>query len=416
MSSTIIDRRLNGRHKSLPNRERFIRRYKEQLKRAVGDVANTGSITDAARDGSVRVPVKDTKEPQYTYGEGGDRDYVVPGNEDFVPGDRIPRPRGGQGQGSGGPGDGESEDSFTFVLSREEFLSLYFDDLELPELLQKALVQVPETKPRRAGYTRDGVPTRLSVPQTMKAALARQLALAVQDDEERALIEEREKETDPVRIAELTARIEEKVFMRENVPMLDEVDLRYRNQIQVPQPATNAVMFCLMDVSGSMDESMKDLAKRFFTLLYLFLHRKYEKVELVFVRHTTEADEVDEHEFFYGKKSGGTNVLSGLTLVNSIIEARYPVSSWNIYLAQASDGDAMSEDAKACGALLQEKLFRKLRYTAYIEIGSPSSRFESPLLKTYQALAEGGAMLGVRTVSHRSEIYQVFRSLFEKKV
>lgn len=414
MSSTIIDRRLNGRHKSLPNRERFIRRYKEQLKRAVGDVANTGSITDAARDGSVRVPVKDTKEPQYTYGDGGDRDFVVPGNEDFVPGDRIPRPRGGQGQGAGGAGDGEGEDSFTFVLSREEFLSLYFDDLELPELLQKELAHTPETKPRRAGYTRDGVPTRLSVPQTMKAALARQLALAVQDDEERALIEEREKETDPVRIAELTARIEEKVFMRENVPMLDEVDLRYRNQIQVPQPATNAVMFCLMDVSGSMDESMKDLAKRFFTLLYLFLHRKYEKVELVFVRHTTEADEVEEQEFFYGKKTGGTNVLSGLTLVNSIIEARYPVSSWNIYLAQASDGDAMTDDAQACGALLQEKLFRKLRYTAYIEIGSPSS--QSPLLTTYRALAAGGAMLGVRTVSHRSEIYQVFRSLFEKKV
>ena len=413
MSSTIIDRRLNGRHKSLPNRERFIRRYKEQLKRAVADVANTGSIADVARDGSVRVPVKDTKEPQYTYGEGGDRDYVVPGNEDFVPGDRIPRPRGSDNES--GAGDGEGEDNFTFVLSRDEFLSLYFDDLELPELLQKDLTQLQKTKPKRAGYTRDGVPSRLSVPQTMKAALARQIALAVQDDEELALIEEREKETDPVRIAELTTRIEEKVFMREHVPMLDDVDLRYRNQIQVPQPATNAVMFCLMDVSGSMDETRKDLAKRFFTLLYLFLHRKYEKVELVFVRHTTEADEVDEQEFFYGKKSGGTHVLSGLTLVDKIIDARYPVSAWNIYLAQASDGDALTNDAQACGELLSRSLFHKLRYMAYIEIGTPSSRFETPMLTNYRALAERNAAMGVKTVSQRSDIYPVFRSLFEKK-
>lgn len=417
MSSTIIDRRLNGRHKSLPNRERFIRRYKEQIKRSIGDTVASGSIKDIAKDGSVRVPIKDTVEPQYSYGEGGDREIVVPGNQDFVPGDRIPRPNGGGGRGSGRgePGEGEGEDSFSFVLSREEFLELYFEDLELPELLRKDLAQTVETKPMRAGFTKEGSPTQLSVVRTMKASLARRVALSEPDAEERALIEELDTCINPFRVHELQEQIALKESQRLNVPMLDDVDLRYRNSVQVPQPATNAVMFCVMDVSGSMDEHHKDLAKRFFTLLYLFLNRKYEKVELVFVRHTDEAEEVSEEEFFYGRKSGGTLVHRALELVDDIITERYPASSWNIYLAQASDGDAMAPDAHKCKAILTDSLFKQLRYMAYIEVTEGSTAQTSPLLDTYRELAKANHAMGVRKVARRNELYPVFRSLFEKK-
>lgn len=415
MSTHIIDRRLNGRHKSLPNRERFIRRYKDQLKRAISDTAANGTLSDIAKDGSVRVPIKDTAEPQYVYGEGGDREYVVPGNQDFVPGDLIPRPRkGGQGEGGRDAGEGSGEDNFTFVLSREEFLNLYFDDLELPELLRRELAETRDTRPQRAGFTKEGAPTQLAVVRTMKAALARRIALSEPDEEERALLAELEHTLNPFRAAELSALIAEKAAQRANVPMLDDVDLRFRNSVQVPQPATNAVMFCVMDVSASMDEHHKDLAKRFFTLLYLFLTKKYHQVELVFIRHTDEAEEVSETEFFHGRKSGGTLVYKALELVNQVIDQRYPASAWNVYLAQASDGDAMNVDALKCQDVLTKALFRKLRYMAYIEVVEGARR-KSPLLQTYEQLAASHPALGVRQVSQRNELYPAFRSLFEKK-
>ncbi|NJM55573.1 MAG: YeaH/YhbH family protein, partial [Verrucomicrobiae bacterium] len=129
------------------------------------------------------------------------------------------------------------------------------------------------------------------------------------------------------------------------VPFIDTFDLRYANRVKQPQPTTQAVMFCIMDVSGSMDRARKDLAKRFFTLLYLFLKRNYEKIEVVFIRHHTVAKEVDEQEFFYSRETGGTVVSSALQLMGEIITERYPISSWNIYAAQASDGDNWHHDS-----------------------------------------------------------------------
>ena len=142
------------------------------------------------------------------------------------------------------------------------------------------------------------------------------------------------------------------------MPFLDEIDLRYRHRITVPQPIARAVMFCLMDVSASMDEEKKDLAKRFFTLLYLFLTRKYEKVDLVFIRHTEDAEEVDEERFFHDPQTGGTVVYSALELMHEIVQARYPSSAWNIYAAQASDGDAFGADPEKSRGFLENSCCR----------------------------------------------------------
>jgi len=422
--STLIDRRLNGKYRSLPNRERFIRRYKSQLKRAVGDVAARSSISDISEDGKVRVrvPAKEIAEPTFIYGEGGDRERVLPGNRDFVPGDRVPRPESAGGQGGQGnkAGKGSSEDAFTFVLSREEFLGLYFDDLELPELLKKELSTVKLLKSRHAGFTRSGAPTSLSVVRTMKASIMRRMALGgVFNAPLDELKSEDEDGDEKKRNAEGLMDEETSTRRVPYVPFLDEIDLRYRHRVVYPEPSTNAVMFCLMDVSASMDEQKKDLAKRFYTLLYLFLTRKYESVSLVFIRHTDEAEEVDEHTFFYGNKSGGTEILPAIELMSGIMKERYPSSLWNIYVAQASDGDASERDARAATAALAETIMPNVRYYAYVET-MPSAIMglhrSSDLWDAYETLNERfDGFFSMRKLFSRRDIYPVFRGLFEKR-
>ncbi len=436
MSSTLIDRRLNGKYRSLPNRERFIRRYKSQLKRAVSDVAAGSSISDVSADGKVRVrvPAKEIAEPTFVYGEGGDRERVIPGNRDFVPGDRIPRPEQSGGKGGAGrqPGKGSAEDAFTFVLSREEFLGLYFDDLELPELLKKELTTVKLFKSHHAGYTHSGSPTALSVLRTMKASVARRMALGglfnLKQEEEADADKKDDDEEDAEKATSIAALAEKEASALKSpglapaapyVPFLDEIDLRFRHRVITPEPSTSAVMFCLMDVSASMDEQKKDLAKRFYTLLYLFLTKKYEAVSLVFIRHTDEAEEVDEHTFFYGNKSGGTEILPAIELMAGIMKERFPASQWNVYVAQASDGDASERDARVATAALAENIMPGVRYYAYVET-MPSAIMglhrSSDLWDAYETLADRfDGFFSMRKLFSRRDIYPVFRGLFEKR-
>jgi len=182
-----------------------------------------------------------------------------------------------------------------------------------------------------------------------------------------------------------------------------------------PEPIARAVMFCLMDVSASMDEEKKDLAKRFFTLLYLFLTRKYGHVDLVFIRHTDDAEEVDEDTFFHDTRSGGTVVFSALDLADKIRSERY-ARGWNVYVAQASDGDAFGADPARSARFLREKLLPSTRYYAYLELASPhSGDHASALWSEYQRVADATDNLAMRKASERDQIYPVFRELFRKE-
>lgn len=421
--SIIIDRRLNGRNKSAVNRERFLRRYKEQVKRAVTDMVSERSIKDMERGGDVKIPVKDVAEPAFRHGRGGDRETVHPGNKAFSAGDKIDRPQGGgQGSGNGSGGEGDATDSFAFSLSREEFMNLFFDDLELPRLARTVVGGIREYRMQRAGFTRHGASTNLSVIRSLRNALARRIALAAPLKRElaRKQVElarpDEDGELDPnadrreqqlqLEIADLERRIA-------RVPFLDEIDLRYRHRITVPQPISQAVMFCLMDVSASMDESKKDLAKRFYTLLYLFLTRKYEKVDLVFIRHTEDAQEVDEEDFFHDPQTGGTVVYSALELMHEIIAARYPTASWNIYGAQVSDGDAFGADPERSRGFLETELLPLTRYYAYLEVADAQTRLSS-LSAAYKRIASD--RFAMREVRERRDIYPVFRDLFKREV
>jgi uncharacterized sporulation protein YeaH/YhbH (DUF444 family) len=415
----VIDRRKNGGNESAVNRARFLRRYREQIRRAVHDIVSERSIKDMEQGGDVKVPRKDISEPVFRHGSGGDREIVSPGNRDFTKGDRIPRPKsGGSGGNNGQPGTGESEDDFVFALSRDEFLQIFFDDLELPRLERDIILNGDQEKPVRAGYSTTGSPTNIAVVRTMRTALARRIALrspikrtidAVTDELSLAL----EMDRPECEIEALLQRTEVLQRRLQKVPYLDEFDLRYRNRVMEPEPTARAVMFCLMDVSASMDEEKKDLAKRFFTLLHLFLTRKYEHVEIVFVRHTDDAEEVDEQTFFYDTRSGGTVVLPALQLMTTIARARYG-SGWNIYGAQASDGDVFGADAGNSRSYLTEQILPISRYFAYLETADAGVTRVSPLWVHYQQIKAPTGRFAMRRVTERSEIYPVFRELFKK--
>jgi uncharacterized sporulation protein YeaH/YhbH (DUF444 family) len=413
--SIVIDRRLNDRNKNAVNRARFIRRYKEQLKRSVTDLVARRSITDMEQGGVVNIPVKDIAEPTFRHGAGGDRELVHPGNRSFNTGDRIPRPDGGgQGKpGTGEPGEtGEVEDGFMFSLSREEFMNLFFDDLELPNLARTTLGELQEHKWQRAGYTHSGIAANLSVPRSLRNALARRIALGGGMRRELNALQESAEDSEDEASPQLRERIGVLQHRLKKLPFLDEIDLRYRHRVKVPQPVSRAVMFCLMDVSASMTEEKKDLAKRFFTLLYLFLTRKYKHVELVFIRHTDDAQEVDEETFFHDTRSGGTVVLSALKLMKEIREARYPVETWNVYGAQVSDGDAFGADPEKSRALLQDSLLPALRYFAYVEVPDDDDR-TSPLSYAYERIES--ERFAMKTVMSRNQIYPVLRELFARE-
>ena len=416
----IIDRRLAGKNKSIGNRERFLRRHKEQIREAVKRAVDGRSIRDLAQGEDIKIPRKDISEPVFGHGQGGKREMVHPGNEDHVRGDRIARPKGGQGGGGGSQASdsGEGDDDFVFHLSKEEFMQVFFDDLALPNLARTTLAETPEFKTHRAGYSSDGTPNNLHVVRSMRGAIGRRIALASPGSREIKELQERlsELRVAPELHAQEIKELEEKIGLLkariERIPYLDPIDLRFRSRVRVPVPTAKAVMFCLMDVSGSMDESRKDLAKRFFILLYLFLTRHYEKIDIVFIRHHTQAQEVDEQNFFHSTETGGTVVSSALVLMEEIARTRYPTSEWNIYGAQASDGDNWHHDSGRCRELLANQILPLCRYFAYVQVAEE----EQNLWDEYVALAaESSKSFAVRKATEASQIYPVFRDLFKKE-
>ena len=417
--ANIIDRRLNPRDKTIKNRQKFIQRSKEQIKKAVKEHIDKGNIADI-ENGKARVRVKGIDEPEFHVDPStGDKRYVMPGNDKFVVGDREEKSGGGSGKGGKKGGKGESEDEFEFVLNPDEYLDFIFEDLELPDLVKKQMKDVTKVKPKRNGFTNVGNPSQLDVVRSLKNSLGRRIGLHRPKDEE---IQELEKQLaaaqDEEEIKRLQLLLEELKSRQVSVPWLDPFDVRYRNFTNVPQPMTQAVMFCVMDVSGSMGQKEKDLAKRFFFFLHMFLKRKYEKVDIVFIKHHQEAFEVDEDNFFHSKESGGTVVSTAINLTNKIINDRYNVNDWNIYVAQVSDGDNFEEDR---GAVIEgmNHLLPLVQYFAYVEIHDGNSMYVrhhySDLWNQYRDLEKAFGHMQMREASEVNDIWKVFKELFSKE-
>ena len=418
MSINIVDRRKNSKGKSSENRQRLLKRVEDQIKKALPDIVKNTNVKDlTSSNGNIKVPVKGIGEPQFHYDkDSGDKKHVHPGNKEYTEGDTIEKPKGGQGKGKGQKGskDGDpTEDEFSVTISREEFLDYFFADLELPDMVKKHLNSIVDFKQKRAGYSNYGNPSKLNITRSYKNSMARRMAVGMFFDKKIKEIEDKLKtETDLVLIAELEKELDKLKKMKLSVSFMEEVDLQYNNFEKVAVPVTSAVMFCVMDVSGSMGEKEKDIAKRFFMLLYMFLTKQYERIEMVFIRHTTVAKEVNEEEFFNSRESGGTVVISALELMSKIIKERYS-KDWNIYAAQASDGDVWDRsDAQDCAKILDADILNSVQYMIYIEI---CRRSEGDLWQSYKTIANKRSNFEIGKIDEVGGIWKVFQDFFKKK-
>jgi uncharacterized protein len=452
--TTIIDRRKNTTtSQNLSNRQRFIKRAKDQIKRAVQDSIQSKKIDSmTGKDDNIKIPVRDLNEPEFKHSQNeGARDFVYNGNKDYIPGDKIRKPDYDYSKGPKATNDGYGEDEFIFELSRDEFLDIFFEDLELPDMVKDSLKDMKKVTYQRSGYTNTGSPTNIDVRRTARQALSRRIALKRPKKDD---IEKLEKEIDSKKLLmsvqsdtntkeykqqeeelkDLEFKLSKLKRKMITVPWVDPVDVRYRNFEPRPKPITQAVVFCIMDISGSMGQIQKDIAKRFFLLLYFFLQRKYETINIVFISHTQDAKEVTEEEFFNSRENGGTVVSSALSLMSKIIKERYPVNDWNIYCAQASDGDNFMNDSEKCVEILQNEILNKLQYMAYLDIrpeenlmdefrafgggyiptGGNYTR-ESDLWIAYKKIQPEFKNFQMTVGTSRKDIFNVFRKLFSKK-
>lgn len=381
---TIIDKRSAGKNKSVGNRQKFLKRYKSRIKRSVDNIADTKGITDILKDRKITIDQDEIDEPNFNYDMSkGNREVIFTGNKSLKKGDKIYQPPKDEEAGTDASDSGEGLDEFSFTLTKEEFLELYFSDMALPDFIKESMKGSNKWKMKRSGYSKDGIPPRLDLVKTLKQAMARRMATG-------------------------------------SKRFLDNIDMRYKHFVKNPFPIKQATMICLMDVSGSMGEFEKTLAKKFFLLLYLFLNKVYKNVNVIFISHTQDANEVTEQEFFHGRNSGGTIVSSGLLLANEIIDTRINLGETNVYMAQASDGDNWPGEEQDIKGLL-EQLLSKVQYFAYVQTEAMERRERkakygsNDIYDIYSELESSYKNLKAKRICDEAEVYPVLRSLFEEK-
>ncbi|HJW41243.1 MAG TPA: YeaH/YhbH family protein [Rhizomicrobium sp.] len=426
----FVDRRLNPKGKSLANRQRFLRRARAQIREAVQKSLQDSAVADIGKERKIKISTKGTKEPRFRLDPrtNGERDFVLPGNKEFTPGDTIEKPKSGDGgAGKEASDSGEGEDDFEFTMTQEEVLDIFFEDLELPNLVRTTLKETPNKQWKRAGITTVGSPTQINLVRTMRNSFGRRLALKRPTTADVAALEaeldaaERADPVDEAKIAAVKESLARAIAKRKWVGFIDPIDVRFNAFTEQPTPTSQAVMFCLMDVSGSMGEREKDLAKRFYMLLHLFLKRRYKKVDVVFIRHTHDAQEVNEREFFYSRQSGGTIVSTALDKMLEIQKERYATADWNIYAAQASDGYTQSGDARHCVDMLNQLIMPLCQYYAYIEILDEremevfaNEESGAELWRAYRTVAAEWPNFATKRIAKPQDIFPVFHELFKK--
>jgi uncharacterized sporulation protein YeaH/YhbH (DUF444 family) len=436
MPSVIIDRRLSGGGKNTPNRRKFMERVKDLIKQGVRDVVRSTDIKDLTGSGnkSIKIPKRTLGEPTFQHNGSGTWRRVVTGNDRFRVGDKIDRPnQNGNGKGKGASQDGEGEDSFTFHLTREEFYDYFFENCELPDMVKQSLQKAHTETMQRAGFVNSGSPASLNTLRSMRSAKARVSGLGAKKKRKVKELEEQlrlaqqaiaESGSTPIleeEVDKLTIEIGELKQKLSHIPFLDPIDLKYNNWTKEIQPTTQAVMICLLDVSGSMDELKKELAKTFHLLLMLFLEKEYQRVDVRFVIYHTTAEEVDADEFYYGRRTGGTLTSSGLNVVSKIINEDYPIELWNIYVAHCSDGDNWESDNQVCASVLSTQILPLVQMYAYVEVNptlhQPSwyTAQSETLMHLFDGLKQTHPNVSTQLVQQEKDVYPVFKKLFERK-
>lgn len=439
----FVDRRKTGRGKSLNNRQKLLDRVKESIRQAKpedideGGVKSSGSGANRAFTNPVKITREALHEPTYHYDQNsGKREVVLIGNDHWERGDEFPIRRstggGGRGSGEGGQG-GDEEDDFIVNISRDEFFDVFFEDCELPDLVESVEKELPEAQWKPAGFQKEGNASQLSVIRSYRNSIGRRRALTADSRRELEQLEEELKQLDEAfagnplnaaaaaryrEVEELIAELKRKIAI---VPFFEKLDLRYRKSEKVEVKQAEAVLIMVMDISGSMDEDKKRIARKFFTLQYAFIKRKYPNTDLVFIAHTDEPEEMSEEDFFTTRKSGGTTVSPAFKLAHDIIKARYDAQQTNIYLSYAGDGDNWSSDNPKVIAEVEESgLLGKLRHAVYIQVGmSIAGTFNyssgESLWNIMSSISKSNPKMHASKIPDDSDVFSVFRSIYRKK-
>lgn len=432
MPLIFIDRRKAGKEKSAPNRQKLIKRIRGYVKTSSPtNIGSSGvSSNSKAANNPVKVAASALEEPWFAYGNGGDFIQVLPGNTDYDRGDVLEGPEDGDGQGGGGQGD-DGEDDFIVNVASDEFLDMFFEDCELPNLENEKVTEKLDNKSQHAGFSTNGAPAQLNIIRSYKQSLGRRWALMAPHKEE---LEELQNKLDSIycRIAEvgdddeslhvkaeeIENRIAELQTKIRQLDGFDKVDLRFRKNEQKPLHTVDAVLIMIMDISGSMDQNKKLIARRWFALLYAFIKRRYGSADLIFIAHTEEAMEMNEADFFSTRVNGGTMVSPAIKLANKIVKERFDSTQTNIYVSHASDGDNWySDNPDVVKEMIGEGRFaEKLQYFSYVEVGKNYGG-QTNLWETYE---KAQAKIGTRRMSMSiidaaDDCYSVFQKVFKKK-
>ena len=373
------------------DRRRHRQLVEESIKKNIGKIIAEESIIGQSGHKKIKVPIRGLREYQFVYGKNGAG--VGTGTGDEARGDVLGAGRPANGADGQNAGNEAGEDIYETEITLEELLDYLFDDLNLPFMERKKLSTIQSVaKKRPSGYRRKGTPPKLAKKKAVIEKIKRRQGFKRQDEADGAV---------PGLEPETSVNGERFPFREE--------DLRYRRIREEKKPESNAVVICIMDTSGSMDQTKKYLARSFYFLLYQFIRLKYVQVEIVFVAHSTEAKEVNENEFFHKAESGGTYISSGYEKALQVIEERYPPADWNIYAFHCSDGDNWEED-NARALELVKKLCQVCNLFGYGEILTGTSSIR----RLYQAeLSEANFVLV--NIGSREEIWPALRDMLARE-
>ncbi len=391
----------NGKDRAAEDKRRHKELVEESIKKNIGNIIAEESIIGQSRDKKIKIPIKGIKEYQFVYGNNGTSAGSGDGSEKR--GDRIGEDKAGKsGKGDGQAGNQEGEDIYETEVTIEELINYLFDDLNLPDIDKKKMAEIESIRSlKNLGYQRKGIPPRLAKRRSVIEKIKRKQGYMRNheeiDDTENPMDDNYTSDTEP---------------QKKRFPFMED-DLRYRRVREDHKKDFNAVVICIMDVSGSMDQTKKYMARSFYFLLYQFIRMKYSNVEVVFVAHTTSAKEVNENEFFHKGESGGTYISSGYEKALEIIEQRYNPVNWNIYAFHCSDGDNWSEDNKKAVELAR-KLCDVCNLFGYGEI-VPGYYSSASTIKSEYHKNINSKNFSIITMTRKEDILTGLKKLLDKE-
>lgn len=385
--------------RSVEDRRRHRQLVEKSIKKNLADIISEESIIGESRKKKIKIPIKGVKEYEFIYG----RNTAGVGSGDGTEkrGDHIGSGDPKQGSGSQGAGDQEGEDIYETEVTIEDVINYLFEELDLPDLNKNKCADIVSESKKRLGYQRKGIQPRLAKKRSMMEKIKRE------QGKKKALREEGIQEG----LQEsLPQDLQESV--RERVPFIEE-DLRYQRIRETQRKKSNAVVLCIMDVSGSMDQTRKYLARSFFFLLYQFVKMKYDGTEVVFIAHTTTAKEVDEAEFFHRGESGGTYISSGYEKALEIIGQRYHADQWNIYAFHVSDGENWDLDNERAAQFAWE-LCAVCNLFAFAEV-LPSSYYRGTITSFFSTNIDAENYI-TATINHKEDLWPALKKILRKEL